>query len=302
MKFYNRPTPILFFGIMLSISPHALAESCQPKDYSGPEWSFIRALDNSDLPMVNRSIAFSSACSELDKNTSSGGFALSQRTLMNKLQTAITLPLEFFGYMTSAFSALNNKGVQKKFQQELDQIRFIRNPHLRIAKVYELVAKYQGKYGDGGMPIRLPTRVLDKAETDGTGGVCRDFSLLLYWSLLQVARPNDGSNINFYSMEFAYGNDSSGNFQGSHQWIRINVPISSKKFGPARFEQFDLDTTFYQRQFTPLMPRQQGLSDTVALKRKEKCYALQNCLLVKWIEKNMKDIDKDPALAEPCTP
>jgi hypothetical protein len=199
-----------------------------------------------------------------------------------------------FGQAAASFSKLRGSSLQKQFMAQLEAIKSIHNPMDRIQKVYELVGKNQGHYdydtmGDRTMSsgfgffAETPNNVLNNAETRGTGGVCRDFASLLQWSLLQVARDSDSRSGPLGPHDFSsdfIANDITtlDGRRGGHAWVRVHLPQYNNRGKLIGFNNFDLDTTWYPKIFSPLFPRLSGLSEQTRIKATLQCNEIVECL------------------------
>ena len=152
-----------------------------------------------------------------------------------------------------------------------------------------MTIRYQGKYRNdkngkakGGGIFTSPRDIIIQADKEGAAGVCRDFAKLLYWTLMQVQRPK-GEKSNFsqlgknsFSVDFIVGFGKVNANKYGHAWLRVNLP--HKRNGFLEFERFDIDTTWYTKRFTPVMPRHQGWSNKNLKKLHNQCKKIKECL------------------------
>lgn len=252
--------------------------------------NFVRlANDNSPpiLPMTLR------GCSELvDQPLLTEAFSPLERAGA----MAMTPIFGVFGQGAGAFSNLNGSAKQRDYKKRLDEIAKEPNPMFRIRRVYELAAATQGHYdfsGNGmknfarGFAVRSssPGNLINSSERDGSVGVCREMASLLKWSLQQVSRApgsrSMGLGPNDFSSTYMTGTVPGAKGwkdSGGHAWVRINMPIHDKG-QLLGFSHFDLDTTWYPEQFSPLIPRRSGLSAPGRKKLIDECHRVQACLV-----------------------
>lgn len=208
---------------------------------------------------------------------------------------AMTPIVGVFGQGAGAFANLNGSAKQRDYKKRLDVIGEEPNPMLRIKRVYELVAATQGPYDSAGHGMKnfirgagvrssSPGNLINSAERDGSIGVCREMASLLKWSLQQVARARGSRSMalspNDFSSTFMTGKVPGANGWkdgGGHAWVRINMPIHEKG-QLIGFSHFDIDTTWYPEQFSPLVPRRSGLSAPGRKKLIDECRRVQACL------------------------
>lgn len=277
----------MVFLIMASIA-RASDGQCKFKEFSGADWAFVRATVLADSPPEEKLNSIFTACRELDTTYWAGTFAQHHQGLPEMAGKGVIPFLRLIGYAPAAFIKLNANTLQRDFNKQLEAIRLIRDPILRIQKVYQLVTRFQGEYDSettGSLPYRRPGAVINKAAKDGVGGQCRDFALLLYWSLLQVARHPDDRRIygdlgeNSFSVSPQFGDGKfDDEYVGFHDWVRVHLAGRDDSYR-LYFVRFDLDNTFYPKAFTPLMPRQQNFSERDLAKRKNTCDQLVRCLM-----------------------
>lgn len=92
--------------------------------------------------------------------------------------------------------------LMQKYYQELIALNRYQDPYERMKQIYNLVIRSQGRYmptkkRDSQSEVTL-SRVADtliRAATTGEGGVCRDFAVLLAWSLNQANRDTNGNTL-----------------------------------------------------------------------------------------------------------
>lgn len=184
-----------------------------------------------------------------------------------------------FGQAKAAFETLQDTDLERSFMQRLEEIKKIANPMERIRKVYELSTSYQGYYdkegkvGSGGI---TPSSALANYQEKGTMGVCRHYSSLLTWSLMQVSRHSESNTMHLGP------NDFSADFyplhRKKHAWVRVNLPRHDKDGRLLGFQRFDLDPTWYPESFHMLMPRHLGISEDTRLRAYQQCLEIRNCL------------------------
>lgn len=214
-----------------------------------------------------------------------------------------------FGLGAGSFSDVDSTETQKKFKSELDRIKLVPERMERIRLTYLLVSKYQGAYDFetmgkktdfvGGKMVGAlrPENLIDMAEKHGTSGVCRHFSALLYWSLVQVSRLPDSKGGALTEEEFSPSYmvgevpiDDIGGW-GGHAWIRVNLPYRNAD-GALEFDHIELDTTFYPGVFSILQPRRTGLKNKVREELVSDCERAKQCLMRQYLENRS---DRQPA-------
>lgn len=162
-----------------------------------------------------------------------------------------------------------SSAVEKTYSGKIQNVALEPNPVLRMKAVYQLVNQYRGTYKPyewDGWPS--PGKTLTKAASTGSGGVCRDFSSLLVWSLNQVARGPAGR------AEFSV--------QTKHLPEHALVTVRLFREPGARSDadqRFSLDPTNYLR-FTPLPLPDLESPDEVLRDKFDRCQALYKCMSV----------------------
>ena len=172
----------------------------------------------------------------------------------------------------------------KQYKEKLAKISEIDNTIERIKETYELTMKSEGAsdevFDSSGKPTpenwhdlyhhNTPEDVLDAAIKTGKGGVCRDMSMLLAWSLEQVnvsSHPNWSSMDNrLFLVRRMYG--------AGHVWVQITLP-SQNGHEPITI---DLDTTLYHDRFTPVFERFKETSDAENQHLFDECVHVFTCL------------------------
>jgi hypothetical protein len=238
-----------------------------------------------------KSSQMQNACSELKNDSWNQARGVGARLL--DVYTGTILGV--YGRAAGSFTTLDGSPAQRRYQAELDKIKKIVNPMIRIQKVYELAARTQGHYDDQSLGLHnaaagvvvtseTASNLINSRVRDGTVGVCREMSALLQWSLQQVSRapgstsgalgPNDFSTSAFG----AAAPDDSGKKWGGHAWVRINMPVQNSAGVLVDFRHFDLDTTYYPERFSPLFPRRAGASKESIATLRRQCAEIQVCL------------------------
>ncbi len=145
------------------------------------------------------------------------------------------------------------------------------------------MTEQQGEYDPEALEaqkqnIRYPDFhfIYSPERTLQTGGVCRDFSMLLKWALMQVARSSSISrDAEVFTADIRAGNLVTGL---GHMWVTVNLPEYDFSGRLVAYHSVDLDPTNFKKGFVPLMPYAQRLSDSELLKRFKQCEALVSCL------------------------
>lgn len=191
------------------------------------------------------------------------------------------------GEATASFSSLEGSKEGRAYVKALNRIRQIENPVERISQTYRLAAINSGDYDHGTMGKKTwysgfifgayrPENLLRNSRDRGTVGVCREFSTLLRWSLLQVSRHPRSMSHALGPRDFSAEIVSGVTPVGGHAWVRINLPVV-KDGRLINFTRFDIDTTWYP-EFTPLFPRRSGVSEKNLRRLRRECEELTSCL------------------------
>jgi len=223
----------------------------------GYEWTFLKALAQADMPAKAKFESTFYACYDMTNSyyEQKNGFLGAVTKGLNYMTKPMT-------YTSALLMGVGGSPVQDNYAKSLEEINPIQDPLLRIQKVYELAIAHQGPYDYYGWApyASLPSTVIEDGAK-GQGAQCRDFVLLLYWSLQQVAvHPSDKNHLALseksFSVEtvFGHGRATSGR-RKFHEWVRIHLPTKNKRTGVMTFTIFDLDTTVYNKQYVPLMAR-----------------------------------------------
>lgn len=232
-------------------------------------------------PLEERKYALMNACGDLSKPQ-----MLQARTHVgNAVDVAATaFGGGLAGHWASKFSTLNGSLLQRNYRAEIARIRKTANPIERVREAYILAGTHSGEYDDEGsfptlksgyvVMMETPENLLNNFEKRGTVGVCREFASLLQWTLEQVARPMKAGRLG--AREFTASNiggrvAGSGGLSdgGQHAWVRVKFASGLK---------FDLDTTWFPKEFTPLAPRRSGLSAAYVRRAIDECQAISACL------------------------
>ncbi|GEM_PF-3146552 len=268
--------------------------------FSLAETSLIKHYAQSKMDDNAKLAALSNTCNELTKSD------------MYKKKNVLSLMMDgvsnaagvgvMFGLGAGSFSDLDSTDTQKTFRKELDRIKQIPERMERIRQTYLLVSKYQGAYDFetmgkktdfiGGKMVGAlrPENLIDMAEKHGTSGVCRHFSALLYWSLVQVSRlpESKGGALteNEFSPSYMVGEVPMEEIGwGGHAWIRVNLPYRNSA-GALEFDHIELDTTFYPGVFSILQPRRTGLKNNLREKLVLDCERAKQCLMRQYLDNN----------------
>ncbi len=218
---------------------------------------------NSLPQLVNR---WDQACEEFEDPRESEVAAHAQGETPWWVSPQVIATSIYTGLFSLGLVRLDDSAVEKEYQAALDRIRLTPHRAERVKQVFQLARKYQGQ-GDPENPLQYlhPGRILRRAAAGEPGGVCREFAVLLYWSLLQVARPEGAKLEQEFTPEIRYG--------ATHWWVRVHFPKSKGQ----KLESFNIDTTDYLS-FVPLQPRQdKELMRWVPLK-KNWCQKTIRCL------------------------
>ncbi|MGZ3723909.1 MAG: hypothetical protein ACXVA9_13290, partial [Bdellovibrionales bacterium] len=176
---------------------------------------------------------------------------------------------EVFNTYTSIGWKPGSSEIEKKYLQEVSRISQETDPIARIKAVYQMVNQYRGVYKDyewDGLPN--PGKTLRKAASTGSGGVCRDFSSLLVWSLNKVARGPAG--VAQFSVQTKH--------IPRHALVTVRL-FQQPGVRSDNDKRFGLDPTNYAR-FNPLPLPDLQSSDEVIDQRHERCEAIRKCMSV----------------------
>jgi hypothetical protein len=159
--------------------------------------------------------------------------------------------------------------IEQAYVRKIKKIGEEPNPVLRIKNIYNLVNAHRGTYklyDWDGQPN--PGKTLLKAATTGSGGVCRDFSSLLVWSLNQVTK--------FHSDDAEYS------VQTKHLPNHALVTVRLFRTPGARSEsdlRFALDPTNYPS-FTPLPLPDLESPRTIVDQNLDRCQGIYRCMAI----------------------
>jgi hypothetical protein len=237
----------------------------------GADWKFLRASVNSSKPVSEKVIAVDGACRELDAEKGIG-------QLIKPNPLAIPGHNSIHAALISR-EVLGNSPLEQEYKSELEKIKLEPKAAARVEATYNLVTRYQGQYDDKrasstDQTVRSVSQVLATAKSTGKGGVCRDFSNLLYWSLSQVSQSTSTDKNKETFSSTIVDSDSTGpkSWEG-HQWIRVTLPARPME----KNSPFDLDTTAFPKAFTPLFPRLTKSAQEVDTMY-DSCMKVKNCL------------------------
>jgi len=271
--------------ILASTGSASKASDCLNKLPPGSEWSFARQtfqINDSKAKIQ----ALKNSCNELDPQSAHGQYTQPKTSFARQVVLKVADTYHHFTAGLNAFTRLGELGVEKEFKTALEKIKKNPNRIERLKSVHDLVNKYQGQYDqEKNLTFsRTASGVLNRAQLTGKGGICNDFAHLLYWSLMEVARPAGATgklgsldeNSFSVSYEVGYGRTEDNSINGSHKWVRVNLPFVSN--GVVKFERVDMDTTFYQ-DFSLLSPRMLGKPAPVLEDMFQKCRQIVDCLV-----------------------
>lgn len=297
---------LIFLLFPVGVAAEQGVSACKDLVPDTPDFAFSRVILDSNQSRSEISQALGDACRELDTSTWEGKFSQRTHRGLNTTVKVFTPVIDFLSFGSSSFTILGNSEVERRFKAELATIKKIQDPIHRIQATYEMVVKYQGEYdydndgnpGGGGL-FTSPKDIILKADEQGAGGVCRDFAKLLYWSLQQVQRPEGATSsfnaldTNSFSVSSKMGAGSVDGKGYAHAWLRINLP--HRRNGHLEFERFDIDTTWYSKRFTPLLPRHQGWSDQNLSRMQSQCRRVKECV-------DERQAPQSPPIAPPPQP
>lgn len=277
---------VLTFSIVLFACLWASAHECAkhiPKDGA---FDFAHTVLKMKLPDSERHRMFSQACEE---------FVLGEKSLLKvgrlELQKVKRLEraghkyvLPFLAQINAIWSELGDSKVEQEYKTKLNELAKIEDPDERIRRVYLLAIQYQGNWvphnrkGSGILGMKKPADVLKDSEEMGTGGVCRDFSSLLTWSLNEVSRAPVGIARQEFLAEFTY-------YPG-------HAIVTVKRFEDPNSrlaKVYSLDPTNYS-EFVPIPYPDVDSPEETFRKRYDACIAVRQCV---GAPRSPKTMDKE---------
>jgi hypothetical protein len=173
----------------------ALASDCLETVPASSTFDFARAILNLSDGIVLKQRLMADACVEFQSNPKDKvhlNELLADARSSSNLNKAASGALSAVAQINSS-AGLGDSPIEKQYKSELAEIAGVQNVNDRMRRVYILAQKYQGKWdldshkeGSGIFGGKTPGEVIKDANSTGTGGICRDFSTLLVWSLNQV--------------------------------------------------------------------------------------------------------------------
>ena len=250
---------------------------------------FLRVTGRSGLDRTDMVASLECSCRELmDPRTVKPAAMMQQPRSRNE---SLNFPFEFVGTVlythlpTVLMDTMRDGGpVLREYKGQLARIGKIESGIARIRAVYDLVSERQGKYNAAAASpldhlVATPHRTLEHAKATGSGGACRDFAILLYWSLLNVQRsPTYVSRLgeldeNSFSVRYMISPSDL-----AHAWVEVEMPHG--RGNSLSFESFQLDTTV-GCPFTPLYPRKSGIVEAERAQIYGQCARIAQCLNAK---------------------
>lgn len=132
--------------------------------------------------------------------------------------------------------------------------------------VYTLAQRYQGAYDKArisGGSNTSPSGTLIRSATTGKGGVCRDFSTLLVWSINQLKTGANSEEQLSPAIEF------------SRNHVLVTVKLTSKQFPQSQV--FSLDPT-KDKTFNPIPVPDLSISSNMLKSQLDRCTNILRCV------------------------
>lgn len=266
--------------LLLCMSSHSFAQSeairqCLSKSGVVP----LQILAKTSIPKKDLDMTLFTICDEMDDPKYEDTPAHFAQIDPWYDQAVSVVGATFSGIYKEAIAALaeglTGSDAQLRYRAHLNMIRKIKDPYQRIYRVFNLARASQGEYKPILNLIRNPGQIIDAAAAGKPGGICREFALLLSFSLKWVARP-DGDTIPAHGGLGPNSFNVSVKYSMQHAWVRVHLPRyeGNRLVG---FDRFDLDSTWHDK-FIPLNPRRTG-EERVSLQNKyNRCMKATECV------------------------
>lgn len=268
MKFY-----CFLFTLLLNPFSHAQSPQCTKNN---DDFAF-KALNQALLSLEDKSIALAAICNDLNpddeylnqyrlqtKEYKVLGTIINPAQIGNAIQNAIDLgPL---GRLTELIQN-GRTDAQRRYYRSLKEISLIKNPQLRIQRVYELVL------GSQTSPQKDPQTNSDLIEKP----MFENHQAIIDHQI--PANPRSSSELLRYSLQLVQQNPVSPtqiDFEvniirfKARPWVRVQL------MGAGRGE-FDLDAFSYRWKFTPLAVRKNDQTVKSLKSKYKRCLQVQDC-------------------------
>lgn len=277
MKTSARPLGYLLgaTALFLGASPKGGAgtlRSC----LGSPLPAYLVVLKNSGLEGKDAAQALRNACIDLKDPDFTGQAPLPGR-LLN--------PIGDLGSITQSeiptlvADMLGDSTTVQEYKERLRAIGAVRNRYERLRRVYDLAVSRQGRYDDAdSVVIFTPNTILKRAKAGLAGGVCRDFSALLTWSLMQVNRsPELSPEIRSWGGldEDSFFARQVSDVPARHAYVEVALPVG--KGESQIFHHITLDTTYFKI-FSPLFRRRSEITPAYRAQLLTECQTALTCL------------------------
>lgn len=271
--------------LAVAFSPSSFADDCMDEIPKDPIFDFARSTLKRDVSLAEKERMLERSCEVL--STDPSNIWAEMRVRDQAVEGRGTA--DFLIHVTTVWRKMGKEGVEKEYSAKLDEIAKIRDPDERIARTYQLAQKYQGRYNSAeadeisagnfvaarkkAMPrtglagvLSTPSDVLKNARETGIGGVCRDFSALLAWSLNRVSRSPGGH--------------ARQEFLAEMTTVPGHLVVTVKRFenpNSGLAKVYSLDPT-NNPEFTPIPYPDFKISEAKAEKNYDACISIRQCL------------------------
>ncbi|MBY0516715.1 MAG: hypothetical protein K2P81_07400 [Bacteriovoracaceae bacterium] len=238
----------------------------------------LKILSKVSMPKRDLDMALFTACDELDDPTKneSAGFAQIDPIYDQGVSVVSSVIAGFYKEGIAALAEnLTGSPAQREYRAHLEMIKRIKDPHERLIRTWNLAKSHQGEYGPIVNLLRNPGQIIDAAAEGKRGGICREFALLLAFSLRWVARPYGVEAPQFGGLG-PYAFNATIRYSMRHAWVRVNMDKfeNGKRVG---LQTFDLDTTWHDV-FAPLNPRRTGEERWEIAEKSRRCLKAIECV------------------------
>ncbi len=242
---------LLFSSLSLAATKAERVNKCLADSGLNP----LKALSKVSMPHEEKQRAMFTICDEMDDPAQNESAEFAQIDPLWD-QAVSVVGAVFSGFYKEGIAALaetlEGSPAQRRYKAHLEMIKRIKDPHERIIRVFNLARASQGSYGPIINLIRNPGQVIDAGAAGEAGGICREFAVLLAFSLRWVARPYGVQAPTFGGLgENAF--NATVVYSARHAWVRVSM-AKMQNGRQVGIDQFDLDTTWHDV-YTPLNPR-----------------------------------------------
>jgi hypothetical protein len=240
--------------------------------------SNLKALSRVSMPYADKQKAMFTICDEMDDPAENESAEFAQIDPLWD-QAISVVGAVFSGFYKEGIAALaetlEGSPAQRRYKAQLEMIKRIRDPHERVIRVFNLARASQGSYGPIINLIRNPGQIIDAAASGEVGGICREFAVLLAFSLRWVARPYGVQAPTFGGLgDHAF--NATVVYSARHAWVRVSM-AKMQNGRQVGIEQFDLDSTWHDV-YSPLNPRRTGERRSSVGEKYKLCMRASSCL------------------------